>query len=813
MRTLLQDLRYGWRMALRSPGFTLIAVATLALGIAANTTVFSWIDAVLVHPIPGAGNPDRLVSFESVGPDGQPLTVSYPDYRDFRDHLKLLDGLTVTSLRPMSLGEGEQTERVWAEMVSGNFFSVFQVRPQVGRVFSADEYGDKMGGYPVAVISDGLWRSRFNANRAIVGSTIHVNRQPLTVIGVAPPDFHGSIPGLAFEVWVPVTMGSQLNALPDWMLRDRGSRILVGFARLKDGVNIAAERAEAASVAHELAHLDRNAGLSATVFPVWQGHFGAQNLLLSPLRILMAVCAVVLLIVCANVANLLLARSTARQRELSVRIALGAGHGRLVRQLLTETLVLAMLGALAGIPLAMWMSQSLAYISPAISFPTYLNTQMNADVLGFTVVLCVLTCVVSGLAPAWQAAGANLNDVLKEGGRTGTAGAGSRRLRGLLVVSEVALALVVIISAGLFARSFQVASRINPGFDASHVAVARVQLASAGYSVPKRKEFCRQLRERLEAQPGVEAATYSDLIPLGTDESWEDLQVEGYVPGPNENMKLYRNVVAPGYFNVLRIPLVEGRDFTEHDDENSNLVMIVTQTFAQRFFAGRDPLGHKVHGWGRWFTIVGVARDSKYHSAAESNIPHFYVSFRQIYRADLSIAFYLRTHGDPAQALNILRQQVREMDPGVGIYDAMPLADAIQASLFAQRIAAALLSVLGLIALLLAAVGLYGVMSYTVSQRTQEIGIRMALGARGRDVLALTVGQGMRLTAVGLLVGAALALAVTRLVAGALVHVSASDPAVFGAALAFLAAVALVASWLPARRATRIDPNVALHRE
>ncbi len=494
-----------------------------------------------------------------------------------------------------------------------------------------------------------------------------------------------------------------------------------------------------------------------------------------------------------------------------MRMALGAGRGRLVRQLLTETLGLAMMGALVAMPLTMWMSQSLGFLIPPSSLPVLLGDGgMNGDVLVFTILLCVGACLVSGVAPAWQTASASLNEVLKEGGRSGSAAAGPQRLRGLLVVTEVAMALVVLIAAALFARSFQMARHINPGFDPEHVLVSRLYLSTAGYSVPQRKQFCQRLRQGLEAQPGIAAVSYADIVPLTTDMSWESLQIEGYVPGRGENMKLDRNVVAPGYFDVLRIPLLEGRDFTEHDDENSTPVMIVTQTFARHFFGDRDPIGHKVHGWGAWFTIVGVVRDSKYSTPNEAPKAHFYVAFRQVYRADLSIAFFVRTHGDPLQALPVMRQQVKNLDPGVGVYDALPMVESVQLSLFGQRIAAALLAGLGLIALVLAAVGLYGVMAYTVSQRTQEIGIRMALGARPRDVLAMTVGQGMRLTLLGLAAGVVAALALTRLVAGLLVHVSATDPFVFLAASLFLAAIALAASYLPARRATRIDPNVAL---
>ena len=797
-------------MARSSPGFTLIAVATLAIGIAANTTVFSWIDAVLLHPIPGVAHGDELVMFENVAPNGDALpTVSYPDYRDYRDHLKLLSGLAVARPEAMSLGEDEHAERIHGELVSGNYFAVLGVRPVLGRFFNTEEYGDKQGGYPVVVISERLWKSRFHSDPNIAGTTIRLNRQPLTVIGVAPASFHGTVAGLTFELWAPVMMAAQLKAMPDWMVEDRGSYMFVSFGRLKPGVSLERARAETVSLAREVARQDyKHGNLSATLLPVWKGHYGAQGMLLAPLTILMAVGVVVLLIVCANVANLLLARSTARQKELSMRMALGAGRGRLVRQLLTETLALAMMGALAALPLTMWMSQSLGYLLPPTGLPVFLDSGLNGDVLVFIILLCVGACLVSGVAPAWQTAHASLNDVLKESGRSGGTGAASPRLRGLLVVSEVAMALVVLIGAGLFARSFQVALRINPGFDPDHVLVSR--LSMAGYSKDARKQFCGQLRERLESQPGIAGVSYADIVPLGTSDSWEDLQVAGYVPGPGESMKLFRNVVSPGYFDVLRIPLLEGRDFTERDDMDSNPVMIVTQTFARRYFGDRDPIGHKVRGWGEWFSIVGVVKDSKYKTPDEAPRPHFYVAFRQVYRADLDIAFFVRTKADPLQALPVMRAQVQSLDPGVGVYDALPLAESVQVSLFGLKIAAALLAALGAIALVLAAVGLYGVMAYSVSQRTQEIGIRMALGARSKDVLAMTVGQGMRLTLIGLALGLVAALAATRLVASLLVHVSASDPLIFIGASLFLVAVALLASYLPARRATRIDPNVAL---
>ena len=812
MRTFLQDLRYAVRICRGKPGTTLIAVLTLAVGIAATTTVFSWIDATLLRPLQGVSDPARLVSFESLGPDGRPITTSYLDFRDFRNHLKLVSGLAAFRPTTFSLGADNHPVRVFGELVSGNYFAILGVKPVLGRIFSRDEYGDSEGSYPVAVIGQGLWRSVFNADPDVVGRTVRVNRQPITIIGVVPAGFHGSMSGLAEQMWVPAMMAVKLGATPDWMLQDRHSRIFAVIARLAPGISLERARAEAAAMASQLAksNPNDNQGVGAALFPMWQGHFGAQSVLLAPLEFLMAVCCLVLLIVCANVANLQLARATSRQQEFTIRMSVGAGRGRLVRQLLTESLLLAFLGSLAGALLASWTSQSIGYLVPPTNLPVALTVEINADVLLFTVAAGLVACVASGIAPALQAARANLNDVLKEGGRGGTAGAGSRRVRGLLVASEVALALVAIISAGLFARSFEAARKLDPGFDTKGVAVAHLPLSTAGYSVAERSLFCRKLRDRLEQEPGIFAAGYADSVPQGFDYgSWEELQVRGYVPNRRENMNMYRNVISPGYFKLLQIPLLEGRDFTDRDDIESQPVMIVSRSFVRKYFGGRNAIGEKVRGWGRWFTVVGVAADSKYHTPNESPEPYIYVPFRQIYRADLAIAFYVRA-GNANDAIAAMRREARALDPGLDLYDAVPLRDFIQASLFPQKIGAALLAVLGMLSLALASVGLYSVMAYSVSQQTHEIGIRMALGARPADVRRMMVRQGMQMAALGLAAGVAAALAVTRGAASLLVRVSPTDPAVFAGATVFLALVALLASYIPARRATKIDPNQAL---
>jgi len=798
-------------MALRSPGFTLIAVLTLAAGIAANSTVFSWIDGVILHPVPGVSDPASLVAFESMAPNGDALPMSYPDYVDYRDHLKTISGLAGSSFEaPFSVGQDVHAERVWGELVTGNYFSVLGIKPLIGRTFTPEEYGDKQGAYPVVVISERLWRRRFNADPAVIGTQLRVNRQQLTIVGVTPASFLGSTSVLALNLWVPVTMGARLNVLQEWSLTDRGTRQLLGFARLRPGVSLEQACAEIQAVARHLAEADpdHDRGISSTVLPCWKSHFTAPSTLLAPLMILMAVCGVVLLIVCANVANLLLARSTARQREFSVRMAVGAGRGRLVRQLLSENLVLALLGGLLAVPATSWFSQSLPGMVPPSGLPLALDIPLNADVVAFTFLLCLMACTLSGIAPAWHMARVNLNNALKEDGRGGSGAASSHRMQRLLVVSEVALALVAVISAGLFARSFQAARRIDPGLDPNNVLVSHLYLN--GYSAAERKLFAERLRERLLSQPGVTAATYAQHVPLGFAGSWwEDLQIQGYVPGPSENMKIYRNVVAPGYFSLLRIPIIEGRDFTEHDDEKSAPVMIVSRTFAQRFFGGRYPIGQRVRGWGRWFDVVGVVQDSN-RRPNEAVQPYFYVPFRQVYREDMGISLYVRSAGDPEQAVEPLRRAVRSLDPDAGVFDSMPMADYINAALFTERLAATMLAVLGGVALLLAALGLYGVMAYAVAERRREIGIRIALGARPGDVVGMVVRQGMALALIGLAAGAVASLAVTRVVAAALVHVSATDPLVFAGALVFLALVAAAASYLPARFAAGIDPNQAL---
>jgi len=830
LENLAQDVRYGLRMMARNRAFTAVAVLTLAVGIAVSATAFTWIHAVLLEPLGGVADPASLVTLESVTPNDGWVPNSYPDYIDFRDRLKLLDGIAVTKPVALSVGREDHAERVWGELVSGNFFAVLGVKPEQGRVFLPDEYGDTPGAFPVAVISDRYWRSHLNADPSVVGRTIRINQHELTIVGVAPPAFHGSMPVTAFDLWVPYMQQTVLNGVQPRMIRDRHNRNMLGIARLKAGVSVDQARGELAALAGRMAiaNADVSEGMSATLLPLWKSPHGPQGLLVGPLRILMGVCMLVLLIVCANVTNLQLARATVREREFSARLALGAGRGRLARQVLTESLLLTVTGAVLGVAMTPWLSHALRYLMPPGPMTQLVSTDTRPSfaVLAFTAGLCVFAALAAGLAPALEVGCINLNARMNEGGRSGGAGRSRNRLRSILVASEVALALVALVGAGLFARGFQNSLHIDPGFEPDHVLLNQFYLNTSGYDLAKRKEFCRQLAERMAAAPGVTDVGYSDGVPLGFEPSWwEELKIEGYAPRPNENVNIFRNVISPGYLPLMKIPMIDGRNFTEADNENSAPVMIVNEAFVQHFFAGRNPVGHRVHGWGDWFRIVGVAKDSKYHYLSEGATPYFYVPFRQVYRTDMSLAFYVRAQGAPESVLIALRAQTRAIDPNVTVYDAVPLKEFIGASLYPQKIAASLMAVLGSIAVLLAAVGLYSVMAYWVAQRTQEIGVRMALGAQPGHVLRMVVRQGLTLAAGGLIAGVVLALALARCVAalsftnsamgaGAkLMGTSSADPLIYIAAAAFLCALAALAAYLPARRAAAIDPMHALRTE
>jgi predicted permease len=781
----------------------------LALGIAATTTVFGWIDGMVLHPFRGATDDGQLAVLESVRASGiEDPHVSYADSRDFQDNLQSISGLLLNEKGPASIGEGENAYVVWYENVSGNYFDVMGVKPILGRAFARDEYGDRAKSI-TAVISDRLWKNYFHADKSVLGRTVQINRYPVTIIGVAPPGFQGDFPGTALDAWVPAPLASE---------RNRNARHFGAIVRLKPGVSISEANAEAATVAARLesAFPKTNQGVGARIVPIWKAEDGASSTFASPLGILGAAGGLVLLIACANVTNLLLARSVSRQREFGIRAALGAGPGRLSRQLVAESLLLAALATLAGLPLALWFQGLLVQLAPPTGIPVYLNDHPSARVFLFSALVCLASALLSGLPPAFQSVRRNVVDALKQGGRSDTQSGNSRRISGLLVVAEVGLAFAALVTLGLFLRSLSGLQNTPAGFDHHNVTVSRLFLATNNYTAAEERQFSRQLRQRLLTAPGVTGAAYSDSIPLGFGlGKWNDISVEGYATRSGENLAVHHASVSPGYFDVLRIPLLAGRDFRPEDNPDAPPVMIVNESFARRFFDGRDPVGRRVSVFGKPFTIVGMAQDSKYSSLSEAPEPYFYMSFDQASfgSGESGVAVYARADRDARGLVSVMRHEMSAIDPNSTGLTAMPLSDYISAAWFGPRLISFFLGVLGVIAILLAAVGLFGVMAHAVSQRTREIGIRMALGADREGVLQMILRRGLLLALSGVAAGLAITLAATPMIAPLLYRVSPADPVSILGAAVFLSVVAVLASLIPALRATRIDPIIALRPE
>jgi predicted permease len=809
MRGILEDLRYAAAILRRTPALTVVAVLTLALGIAATTTVFGWIDGMVLHPFHGAADDGRLAVLESVRASGiETPSISYADSRDFADNLRSISGLTLNQKAPAAIGDGENAASAWVELVSGNYFDVLGVKPVLGRTFTREEYGDVAKAF-TAVISYRLWQNYFQSDPSILGRVVHINRYPVKIVGVAPPEFLGDFAGVALDAWLPAPLDGG---------RRRDARDFGSLVRLKPGVSVSEASAEAATVAASLARAfpKTNEGVGARIVPIWKAQEGASRILAGPMAILGAACGLVLLIACANVANLLLARSASRQREFGIRLALGASPGRLGRQLFSESLLLATLATLAGLPLAVWFQNLPVHLVPPTGIPVYFNIHPSVRVFLFAALVCIGAAQISGLPPAFQSLRSSVVEALKRGGRSDTRSGHSQRISGLLVISEVGLALAALVTLGLFLRSLHALESTPPGFDPSNVTVSRIFLATNNYTPSQEKQFSRQLRERLLGSPGVTGAAYSDSIPLGFGlGKWNDVMVEGYAPRRGESLGVHHASVSPGYFDVLRMPLLTGRDFKLEDNDSAPRVMIVNESFARRFFDGRDPVGRRVQVRGTQFTIVGLVKDSKYLSLSESPEPYFFMSFDQVHNSsgENGVSFYARTDRDARGFLPVLRHEMSAIDPSSSGLTAMALSDYISAAWFGPRLASMFLAVLGLIAILLAGVGLYGVMAYSVSQRTREIGIRMALGADPHGVLRMVMRRGLLLALSGIAVGLVIAFAAAPQLAPLLYHVSPADPLSIAGAALFLIAVAVLASLIPALRATRIDPILALHEE
>jgi predicted permease len=808
----MNDLRYGWRMLLRNPGFTLVAVLSLALGIGACTTVFCWMESVLLRPLSGVAESEQIVALTTTHGLAMYDTVSLPDLKDYRQLNDVFSGIIGSQITPACLRIAGKPEWVFGQIATANFFDLLGVKPLLGRTFLLDE-DQKPGGNPVLVLSEAYWRSRFGGDTNVIGRNIVLNEHTFTVIGVVPAAFHGTMSGLNFDFWAPVSMHEEVANFGS--LTERGDHWLHTQARLLPGVSLRRAQAAVDVFARQLerAYPKSNQEIGLRVLPLWKAPYGGPSRFLPILRILMVVSVGVLLIVVANVANLLLARATGRQKEIAIRLALGVGRMRLIRQLLTESVLLALLGGFAGVLAANWGIGLFHRFLPNTHLPIGYSFNVDLETLGFTLLVAVLAGILFGLAPAWQLSRPDLASTLKEGGRTSGNASPHHRLRSAFVVAEIALALLLLVVAGLCIKGFEKARQVDLGFDPRNLLVAGLRIGMNGYDQTNGLVFYRQLLERASAIPGVEKAALASWFPLGFEGGpGMNFEAEGYERKPNEDVSVPYAIVSPNYFAAMRIPILQGRDFTDRDDLNSMKTAVINETAAKRFWPGQNPLGRKFHCWRGDVTVVGVVKAGKYRFVNEAPKEFVYLPYQQGVW-DLNLGVVLRSQGSPLAMAGALRETIHSLDPRVEMWANLPMIDFIQAAFLAQKIAATLLTGLGAIALILAAMGIYGVMAYVVSQRTHEIGIRMALGAQTRDVLRMVVNQGLILGGGGVVLGWVAALGVTRLISSFLFGVSPFDPLTFAGTAAVLAAVTLLASFIPACRAAAVDPQEALRYE
>ncbi len=810
MSTLLSDLRYSLRSLLKNPGLTVVAVLSLGLGIGANTTIFTWVQAVLFRPIPMADDPGAIRIAAMENRDGDSRSWSYPNYQDFRDRATLVDVVGQDD-QTLSIAVDESAERTWGALVSGNYFQVLGLRPAAGRLFTpADDVTP--GGHPVVVISHAYWQRRFSGDPAVIGKQVTINNNPTTIIGVGPAGFIGSFLGVSSAAWVPMAMQHAMMGAD--RLQQRGNGWMQSIVRLKPGVSQEQAEAEAASIMAQLAqaHPEINEGRRLRIVQTWEAPFGAATVLTPILAVLSILVALVLVIACANVANLLLSKAVSRRREVAVRLSLGASRMRLVRQLLTESLMLALAAGTAGVLLAYWTMDLIMTFVPPVDMPIDLGLRMDTTTLVFAVGVSVVTGVIFGLAPALQASNPQTITALKEEGRTGSGGRATGRLRNALVVAQVAVCLVLLVGATLFLRSFIAAQSLSPGFDADRVVTASMDMFPSGYAGARNREFQRRTLEAMRGLPGVESAAFGSRIPLGFGgNNSTTVAIDGYVPRENEEIVINYSTVSAGYFDTMGIPLRAGREYTDADTLEAPRTVVINEAMARRYWQDGNALGKVVRFGSSPAEVVGIVADSKYASINERPLPQLFISLA---RSEMStLRLFVRTNGDPGPLVALVRNAIRALDPNLPVYDARTLNEHMQVAVFAQRMAANLLGAMGVLALLLAAIGLYGVMAYAVSQRTQEMGIRLALGASPSSLLNMIVGQGMTLTTVGLVIGLTLALAAFGSIGAVrtlLPGISPLDPITFIVVPAMLATIAFVATWIPAKRAGRVDPLVAL---
>jgi predicted permease len=833
MENLLKDIRFAVRSLIKHPGFTAVAVITLALGVGANTIIFSVISATLLRPLP-VSNPDRLVFVFSGSTGG---VFSYPDYAEFRDQNQGLDGLMAFGGITVALNSDDQTDQVGGAIVTGNYFQVLGVGAQLGRVIGPED-DQTPGGHPVVVISHGLWQRRFGGAPNVVGRQLLLNGQNFTIIGVTQPEFGGAQLGIVRDLYVPMMMQASMRPPragysgemnPD-LLKMRRNRWLFAVGRLKPGVQLPQVQTSLSAIAkhQEESYPDTNRGRGAVVAPFSDTSDPASRRQLdSVAMLLMSVVGVVLLIACANVANLLLARGSTRSKEIAVRLAIGATRFRIVRQLLTESLVLAALGGALGFVVTWWTAASLkALPPPAGALPVAPDFAIDRRVLLFTFALSIIAGVVFGLAPALRISRPAIVPALKESAWSAVDRASYFSLKNLLVITQVALSILLLIAAGLFLRSIRHAQTIDPGFAFERLVTVPLNINLLRYTKAQGREFYRQAVERVEALPGVESVTLARIVSLSGGNSVRSLLLEGSAATSdqfrsegsgsvaNDSSSIYSNVVGLNYFHTMGIGFLRGRDFNAQDTEDKPRVVIVNEAFVRKHFGGNEALGKRLSfngSAGPWHEIIGVVRDSKYVNIGEAPTAFAYLFLQQNHETGMTL--HIRASGDPAAITSTIRREVQSLEKNLPIGNPVPMSEWIANSLYAARVGAILIGVFGSLALLLASIGLYGVMSFSVSRRTRELGVRMALGAQAADVFKLVVGQGMRLVVVGTILGLVAAAMVTRLLQSFLYGISTTDWLTFAVVPILLSAVALLACYLPARRATRVDPLAALRYE
>jgi len=820
MNNLLKDLRYAIRMLIKTPGVTLVAVITLALGIGANTAIFSSVSAFTSRPLP-VPKPDQLIRPVEIAEDrGTADNFSYPDFVDYRNQSTVFSGLCAEDMVQVAIDTQEQNDVIWGQIVSGNFFDMLQIKPFMGRAFAPDEDGAP-GAHPVVVLGHSLWQRRFASDPNIVGKTLRLNNRQFQVIGVAPESFKGTKFGLSMDFWAPMAMVGELSGSAD-LLTSRDSHWLTILGRLKPGVDVSQASAEMNAISLRLnqAYMDeRSNNTQAKVVTEIDGRWGeAATVIKTGGMLAMAIVALVLLIACANVANLLLARAAARRKEIGIRLALGASRARLIRQLLTESLLLSLIGGGLGLLLANWMTDLMQGFIPVLQYNVVEDFfALDSRALMFTLVISVATGIVFGLAPAWNSSNPDVVPVLKGG--SGIVEKGRTRrvtLRSSLVVAQVALSLVVLVCAGLFIKSFRKAQQMDPGFDTKNAVLMTLNPPLVGYDNDRTRNFYQQITERARSIPGVEAVALTRLMPLGdsSNSNGPVLKEGETLARGSAGRDITTNVISPDYFKAMQIPIMEGRDFDDRDREKTQRVVIVNQRMAQVLWPNESAVGKRIFIGADShdpLEVVGVVKTGKYRTLAEDPRMFFYYPLSQ--RRPGIMTMVMRTNGDPRNFVGALRHEVQQLDRAVPMSAVKTMAQHMTWPLWGPSMAATLALAFGVIALLLSSVGLYSVMAYVVSQRTKEVGIRMALGASRQDVLKMITSQGMRLAIVGAGLGLVLALVLAKVMSSLLIGVSGYDITTFVIVSVVLSVVAFVASYLPARRATKVNPLIALRYE